>query len=126
MKIGTQIKHSAPRIRSHQATKTQLYLKPNVPLISTVKKVQKLLNNLPKNAPQVKYISVFAMSRAINNALSLACYLEEEQGLIVDILTGTVAVLDEFKQEEDEEEEESVMQKRLVTKIEVRVWRQDI
>lgn len=88
---------------------------------SNVKKFQNL------QYKRVKYITVKGMGKSIEKTLGILLNFQERYK--VDVLTGSVEVLDEFDMEEknsagDEEmvDDEKVYKKRMVSSIEGRIW----
>lgn len=73
---------------------------------------------------KVKYITVKGMGKTIETTLGLANKFQNEFNYKVDVLTGTVEVLDEFIPHEsnDIESDEPIFQKRNVSYIELRIW----
>ncbi|KAK6201520.1 Rpp20 subunit of nuclear RNase MRP and P-domain-containing protein [Scheffersomyces amazonensis] len=148
---GRHIKHS-PNVRIESAVEreTTFLVKSSTPFVSAVKKIQRSLDKFDKSMissnsrsrgktkyqngeyKKVNYIVVKGMGKTIEKALSLALYFDEELHYQVDIITSTVKVLDEFreqvpeeaKQEFDDGDEfnDSVYRKRSVSSIEVRIW----
>ncbi|RLV92012.1 Ribonucleases P/MRP protein subunit POP7 [Spathaspora sp. JA1] len=125
---GKHIKHT-PNIKPRTQTEqiSSFLIKSNTPYVSAIKKITKQLENFEKltgikkyqsQFKQVKYITVKGMGKCLEKTLSVGLYFQERYK--VDILTGTVEVLDEFQQED--EEDDSIYKKRLVSSVELRIW----
>lgn len=148
---GKHIKHSAnlKPLTETQASSTFL-IKSRTPYISSLKKITKTLDKFNKTKSNVKkyqneqfknvkYITVKGMNKTIEKVLSLALHFQDEN-YKVDILTGSVEVLDEFilpdatsndnsegEEEEDDDDDddennERIYKKRMVSSIEARIW----
>ncbi|KAK6465849.1 hypothetical protein DFJ63DRAFT_317041 [Scheffersomyces coipomensis] len=146
---GRHIKHTSNiRIQPVIERETTFLVKSSTPFISAVKKIQKLLDKFDKSLissnsrtraktkyqngeyKNINYIVVKGMGKTIEKTLSLGLHFDKELHYQVDIITGSVQVLDEFKEqneEQDEEEEgdefnDSIYKKRMVSNIELRIW----
>lgn len=68
------------------------------------------------------------MGKAIENTLSIALKFQDELNYKVDILTGSVEVLDEFQigtngdDSDNDYNDETLFKKRMVSYIETRIW----
>lgn len=131
----THIKHSAnTKIPLKIEETTTILIKSNTPYISALKRIKKTLQRfeqslLPQNKKyqgggfkSVKYISVKGLGKAIEKCLSLGLAFQDKIGYKIEVLTGTVEVLDEFKQDGSDSEEESEYRKRRTNSIEIRVY----
>ena len=148
---GKHIKHSAnlKPLTETQASSTFL-IKSRTPYISSLKKITKTLDKFNKTKSNVKkyqneqfknvkYITVKGMNKTIEKVLSLALHFQDKN-YKVDILTGSVEVLDEFilpdattndnsdggdeddDSDADDEDNERIYKKRMVSSIEARIW----
>ena len=159
---GKHIKHSP---QTKPLTETQFnstfHVKSSTPFISAVKRINKQLAKFTKlqgtqrkfqndQYKRVKYITVKGMGKTIEKTLKLAMHFQQ-LGYKVDIITGSVQVLDEFEkkvlapagidnedlrmgiegEEEDDDDErnsltdyETEYKKRMVSSVEARVWLQ--
>ncbi|CUM62834.1 uncharacterized protein PRCAT00000392001 [Priceomyces carsonii] len=134
---GRQIKH-APLVPIKLVVEheTQILIKTSTPYVAALKRIRKALDKFDKTSTsnkkycngeykKVKYISVKGMGRAIEKTLSIGLNFQDELGYRIDILTGSVEVLDEFEVDDEngeEEYEESVYKKRMVSFVEVRIF----
>lgn len=129
---GKHIKHS-PNV-SHQLMterETNFLVKSKTPYISAVKKINKILNkyngkstNKKYQAGQykkVKFVSIKGMGKAIEKTAALGLKYQQDGDYKVDIVTGSVEVLDELKPE-DSDEEDSTYSKRMVSYLEIKIW----
>ncbi|KAK6456695.1 Rpp20 subunit of nuclear RNase MRP and P-domain-containing protein [Scheffersomyces xylosifermentans] len=139
---GKHIKHSAnTKLVSVIERETTFLVKSKTPFISAVKQIQRSLDKFNKKInkkstnkyqggdyKKVKYIVVKGMGKAMEKTLSLGVHFEENYK--VDVFTGSVEVLDEFKinenasDSEDEDDEETIYKKRMVSYVELRIWLQ--
>lgn len=142
---GKLIKHSAnTNIRLVVEQETTFLMKSSTPFVSALKKINKIMDKFNKTLTKdtnkyqrgeykkLKYITVKGMGKSIENTLGIANRLQNDYHYKVDILTGTVEVLDEFaKSEESLTTGETnskggdpliTFQKRKVSTIELRVW----
>ena len=148
---GKHIKHSAnlKPLTETQASSTFL-IKSRTPYISSLKRITKTLDKFNKTKSNVKkyqneqfknvkYITVKGMNKTIEKVLSLALHFQDKN-YKVDILTGSVEVLDEFilpdattndnsdggdeddDSDADDEDNERIYKKRMVSSIEARIW----
>lgn len=128
------IKHSAnTKIALKIDETTSILIKSNTPYVSGLKRIKKTVDKfeqslLPQNRKyqgggfkSVKYISVKGMGKAIEKCLSLGLAFQDKFGYKIEVLTATVEVLDEFKQEGSDNEEESEYRKRRTSSIEIRI-----
>lgn len=105
---GKHIKHSP---QTKPLTETQFnstfHVKSSTPFISAVKRINKQLAKFTKlqgtqrkfqndQYKRVKYITVKGMGKTIEKTLKLAMHFQQ-LGYKVDIITGSVQVLDEFE-----------------------------
>ncbi|EMG48468.1 POP7 Ribonucleases P/MRP protein subunit POP7 [Candida maltosa Xu316] len=135
---GKHIKHSSNlKPFTETENKSIFLIKSSTPYISALKQITKLLNNFTKSKnvkkfqnesfKNVKYVTVKGMSKTIEKTLNLAIHFQDKN-YKVDILTGSVKVLDEFvptknvPEEEEDEDDDRIYQKRMVSSIEVRIW----
>lgn len=137
---GKHIKHSpntVPLLKiEHETT---FLVKSSTPYISALKRIQKILAKFDKSVlpnkkyqnveyKKVKYITVKGMGKAIENTLSIALKFQDELNYKVDILTGSVEVLDEFQigtngdDSDNDYNDETLFKKRMVSYIETRIW----
>ncbi|CAK9441049.1 uncharacterized protein LODBEIA_P49180 [Lodderomyces beijingensis] len=131
---GKHIKHS-PNVKLQTETQfaSAFYVKSSTPYISAIKKITKQLNKFSKTTgvkkynndqyKKIQYITVKGMGRTIERTLKIAMRFQDLD-YRVDILTGSVQVLDEFEidacaKDGDEERE---YRKRMVSSIEARIW----
>lgn len=120
---------------------TTFLVKSSSPFIAAVKRINKMLEKFSKasgskNAKfrggdyqKVKYVTVKGMGKSIEKTLSLGLKYQNELMHKVDIVTGGVEVLDEFKVKEEDEDDEmddgdrkSVYKNRMVSFVECRIW----
>ena len=129
----THIKHSPNNeIQTLVERETCYLVKSGTPFISAVKRIMQILSKFDKSQikhrrfqggeyKKVKYITAKGMGKAIEKALSIGIKFEELE-YKVEYLTGSVEVLDEYKEDSEEEEEGSIYEKRMVSYIEARIW----
>lgn len=137
---GRHIKHSpntVPLLKIEN--ETTFLVKSSTPYISALKRIQKILAKFDKSVlpnkkyqnvdyKKVKYITVKGMGKAIENTLSIALKFQDELNYKVDILTGSIEVLDEFligpngDDSDNEYNDENIFKKRMVSYIETRIW----
>ncbi|KAG5418770.1 hypothetical protein I9W82_003488 [Candida metapsilosis] len=149
---GKHIKHSpqTKRLTETQFNSTFL-VKSSTPFISAIKRINKQLAKFTKQQAgggtgqrkfqneqykKVKYLTAKGMGKSIEKTLKLAMHFQS-QGYKVDILTGSVQVLDEFEKKVvvhsdgdddyegvDREDLETEYKKRMVSSVEARIWLQ--
>lgn len=129
------IKHSPA---TSNLTKTELettfLVKSSTPYVAALKRINKILdkfNKVPGANPKyqrglyknVKYITVKGMGKAMEKTLSLALAYQALK-YKVDILTGTVEVLDEFQPQglDSEDEGAAEFRRRATSYVELRIW----
>ncbi|CCG23853.1 Pop7 protein [Candida orthopsilosis Co 90-125] len=142
---GKHIKHS-PQTRRLTETQynSKFLVKSSTPFISAIKQISKQLARFSKSQgtqrkfqndqyKKVKYITVKGMGKTIEKTLKLAMHFQS-LGYKVDILTGSVKVLDEFERKaivhsDDDGDEgigredcETEYRKRMVSSVEARIW----
>jgi ribonuclease P/MRP protein subunit POP7 len=117
------IRHNPQKAFKYSDLETTIHIKSNTPYISAVKRTLKLLKNLSKKQPKVKYITLLGMGAAIQKTLSVGLHFQEEEGAKVEVMTKSVEVLDEFEYED--EDNENSYSKRKVTAVEVHVYKTD-
>lgn len=120
MLIVTHIKHPPPRAASKKDAKTEIFLTPSTPIVSALKRVAKVMESLPKNAPKAKFISVRGLGKAMDRAIIVAIRLQQK-GKTVSFHTGTVTVVDEYESAIDPTSAPS-LKSRKVSSIEIRVY----
>lgn len=128
----THIKRSPNNeIKTLVERETCYLVKSGTPFVAAVKRIVLILAKFDKSQlkhrrfqggeyKKVKYITVKGMGKAMEKAISIALKFEELE-YKVDYLTGSVEVLDEYK-DDSEEDEDSVYQKRMVSYVEARIW----
>lgn len=84
--------------------------------VVAIKRVTKMLDRVKKKYPRVSYIKVKAMGRAIPTAMCVALHFKPDRK--VDILTGTVSVVDELRKSVAN----VVVQERKQSSVEVHVY----
>lgn len=139
---GKHIKHSPNyQVVLNIQRETTFLVKSSSPFISALKRINKMLEKFSKasgsrNAKfrggdyqKVKYITVKGMGKSIEKTLSLGLKFQKEFMYKVDIVTGGVEVLDEFKVKEEDEDDalddddrKSVFKNRMVSFVECRIW----
>lgn len=119
MSIASHIKHSSARSNSKKDFKTEIYLTPSTPIIAALKHVTKVIEDVPKNAPKAKYVSVRGLGKAIDRAVIVAVRLQQ-QGHTVSFHSGTVTVVDEYESNQDPTSS-AYLQSRKVKSMEIRV-----
>jgi ribonuclease P/MRP protein subunit POP7 len=112
---GKHIKHGPSSNFKYSDLQTTVHIHKKTPYISAVKRVDKMLRQLSDKQPRRTYITVLGMGAAIEKTINVGVHFQSI-GCQVDILTKTVEVLDEFENDDD-----SVLRKRKVSAIEVRV-----
>lgn len=112
------MKHS-PTESEKKDAKTEIYLTPSTPIISALKHVTKVIEDLPNIAPKAKYVTVRGLGKAKDRAVIVAVRLQQ-QGHLVSFHTGTVTVVDEFESNMDPESS-GYLQSRKVNSMEIRV-----
>mmetsp|Transcript_6910 Transcript_6910/g.8774 ORF Transcript_6910/g.8774 Transcript_6910/m.8774 type:complete len:158 (-) Transcript_6910:14-487(-) len=137
---GKHIKHSPntlPLLKSEH--ETTFLVKSSTPYISALKRIQKILAKFDKSVlpnrkyqnveyKKVKYVTVKGMGKAIENTLSIALKFQDELNYKVDILTGSIEVLDEFQVTSNDDDsdndynDDKIFKKRMVSYIEARIW----
>ncbi|CCE72572.1 Piso0_000156 [Millerozyma farinosa CBS 7064] len=152
--MGTDIKTNKQRIKgkhikhnpnteqlSKVSNETTFLVKSSTPFVSALKKIQKILDKFDKSISRskkyqggeykkIKYITVKGMGKCIDKTISLGLHFQEEKQHKVDILTGSIQVLDEFILENSEEESDDnaeyssnqIYKKRNVSYVEIRIW----
>lgn len=133
---GKHIKHSAnSTIPLNIDKETTFLVKTKTPYVSAVKQIQRILDKFNKKVnkkrkfqggeyKKLNYITVKGMGKAIEKTLSLGTHFQSNYP--VEVLTGSVEVLDEFRvneasDSEDEDEEKTLYQKRMVSYVELRI-----
>lgn len=141
------IKHAPLRPYVHTELDTTVYVKSTTPFMSAVKRIEKMLykfEEIPNKRGELvrrgnasgkcKFITVRGMGKSIDKVVNLGLHFKYEEKCTVDIFTKSVGVLDEFVKNEEEmeptkeekekevEEDESVLRKRNVGAIEVRIY----
>ncbi|SCU87237.1 LAME_0D09296g1_1 [Lachancea meyersii CBS 8951] len=123
------VKHPSVKVLSHKQIKTTIYLKSKTPYISALKRVTKFMTQLQRQGAE--YVTVLGMGKAVEKTLSIACHFQEEKGKKVVVLTQSVALLDEILADEnddenvediEDEDRETVLRKRTVSGVEVRIY----
>ncbi|WLF80212.1 hypothetical protein PVL30_003988 [Lodderomyces elongisporus] len=166
---GKNIRHTkhspVQKLQNETEFNSTILIKSSTPFISALKRIQKQLNKFSKSAAtstsskkyqndqykKLQYIKVRGMGKCLEKTLKLALKFQE-LNYRVDIVTGSIEVIDEFEklenedEEEDEEEEkmdvdvdvdvgketmqeddvfddeERIYRKRMVSTVEVRIW----
>ncbi|SCU84728.1 LADA_0D03444g1_1 [Lachancea dasiensis] len=122
-------KHPSVKLLSHKQIKTTIYIKSQTPFVSALKRVNKFLGRLQRHGAE--YVSIMGMGKAVEKTLSIACHYQEEKGKKVEVITQSIAVLDEVVKngdttEEpegiDDEDKETSLRKRTVTGVEIRIY----
>lgn len=141
------IKHAPLRPYVHTELDTTVYVKSSTPFMSAVKRIEKMMSKfeeIPNKKGNLirrgnvslkcKFITVRGMGKSIDKVVNLGLHFKFEEKCTVDIFTKSVGVLDEFvgketdKEEkedvpgEEEGEDDSVLRKRNVGAIEVRIY----
>lgn len=120
IELVRHIKHPAPRLakdRNNGAFDVHVTQRSNH--ISTIKRVQKRLHEIEKGKmKRITCVKTLAMGRLIKKALAVGLEFQNK-GHQVEILTGTVTVMDEFDENPDEEPK---IQPRKVSKVEVKIY----
>lgn len=132
---GKHIKHSANiNLQKNVEKETTFLVKSSTPFVSALKKINKMLDKFNKTVnkstnkyqggefKKVKYIVVKGMGKSIESTLGLAGIFQDQHDYKVDILTGSVEVLDEFVPEENKTLDDIIYKKRMVSSIELRIW----
>lgn len=136
---GKHTKHSPnTQIRLKIENETTFLVKSTTPYISALKRIQKILAKFDKSVlpnkkyqnmeyKKVNYITVKGMGKAIENTLSIALKFQDELNYKVDILTGSVDVLDEFNvnagdDSDNDYNDDTIFKKRMVSYVESRIW----
>lgn len=99
--------------------KTEIYLTPSTPIVSALKHVTKLVEEVPLTAPKTKYICVRGLGKAIDRAIIVAVRLQQ-QGHTVSFHSGTVTVVDEYESNMDPTSA-AYLQSRKVSSMEIRI-----
>ncbi|RCK59051.1 Ribonucleases P/MRP protein subunit POP7 [Candida viswanathii] len=148
---GKHIKHSANTKPFTETQASSVFLiKSTTPYVSSLKRITNALDKFNKTKSNikkyqneqfknVKYITVKGMSKTILKVLSLGIHFQEKN-YKVDILTGSVEVLDEFipgqsskdkegeadsssdEDDDDDDDDDRIYKKRMVSSIELRIW----
>ncbi|CCE61202.1 hypothetical protein TPHA_0A01180 [Tetrapisispora phaffii CBS 4417] len=118
---------------SHQKIHSTVYIKSTTPYVSGVKRINKFLENLDKQA--AIYVTVLGMGRAVEKTLSMALYFENTKHKRVEVYTRTVDLLDEVIDEsaeeststsdsdsDDDEHKVTTLKNRKITGIELRLY----
>ncbi|EGV65471.1 ribonuclease P subunit p20 family protein [Yamadazyma tenuis] len=138
---GKHIKHRANiHISSVVERETTFLVKSSTPFVSALKRIHKMLDKFNKTITtntrkyqggdykNVKFITVKGMGKTIETTLGIANKLQNEANYRVDVLTGSVEVLDEFAPPDSSDGppkgaiQETVFQKRMVSYVELHVW----
>lgn len=128
-KTNMKLVKKRPTIKtlSHKKIKTTIYIKTSTPYISGLKRIKKFLADVSKHG--AKYVTIMGMGKALEKTLALAAYFNEEKGHKIQIMTKTIKVIDEVKEEDDEidsnideEDEETILKKRTLSGVEVRIY----
>lgn len=125
------IKHSANVEHKLQTQRETTFLvKSATPFISAIKKLDRILTkyggkriNFKYQNGQyrnVKFVTVKGMGKAIEKTVSIGLHYKLQGDHKVDILTGSVEVLDELLP--TDEDDESTYKKRMVSYVEIRIW----
>ncbi|CCH40624.1 Ribonuclease P protein subunit p20 [Wickerhamomyces ciferrii] len=120
---GKHIRHAPSKQFKYSDLETSVHIKSSTPYISAIKRINKLLNKLPKSQPKFKEITVLGMGATIEKTLSIGVYFQKDQGLKVDILTKSVDVLDEF--DDEDLDHDTIYKKRKVTAVELRIHKEE-
>lgn len=160
---GKNIRHTkhspVQKLQNETEFNLTILIKSLTPFISALKRIQKQLNKFSKSAAtstsskkyqndqykKLQYIKVRGMGKCLEKTLKLALKFQE-LNYRVDIVTGSIEVIDEFEKLENEEEtkmdvdvdvdvgketmqeddvfddEERIYCKRMVSTVEVRIW----
>ncbi|KAI5965559.1 uncharacterized protein KGF55_000921 [Candida pseudojiufengensis] len=164
-KEGKHIKHSPNiNIQSETQFNSTFLVKSSTPYVSALKKIDKILTKFNKsknqhqnsnsssnkkfqneNYKKLKYITVKGMGKTIEKTLKIAMNFKFELNYKVDIITGSIQVLDEFEKKsepmsieeknaiafsianedddkDNDDEPEREYQKRMVSYVEARIW----
>lgn len=116
---GKLIRHNPSKQFKYSDLETTIHIKASTPYVSAIKRIQKLLINLPKKQPKVQYITVLGMGAAIEKTMSVGVFFQKDEGAQVDTFTKTVEVLDEF--DDEDLDHETVYRKRKVTAVELHI-----
>lgn len=139
------IKHAPLRPYIHTELDSTVYVKSNTPFISAIKRIEKMISRFDeipnKRGEMVRkgniskkcnHITVKGMGKSIDKVVNIGLHFKFEEKFTVDIFTKSVGVLDEFVDKEvnkgddynsdDDEDEESVLRKRNVGAVEVRIY----
>jgi ribonuclease P/MRP protein subunit POP7 len=114
------IKHPPVKTLREVTTPGTIYISKRTPFVSALKRVTKQLDVLTKKQANRKYVRVIALGRSMDLALSIGTEFQS-QGRRVDVVTGTELATDEI--DDSGGMEEPKMQRRSVSKVEVRIYK---
>ncbi|KAH3688115.1 hypothetical protein WICPIJ_000886 [Wickerhamomyces pijperi] len=118
---GKIIKHAPSKQFKYTDSETILNIQSKTPFISAVKRITKLLKDLPKRQPKYTYIIVKGSGRALERTLSIGIHFRDVERNKVEIFTKTLEVLDEI--DAGDEDEDTVLKKRKVPSVELHIYR---
>ncbi|KAG5358435.1 Ribonucleases P/MRP protein subunit POP7 [Yarrowia sp. B02] len=128
---GTIVKH-APIKLVGKTSQDCFYVSSKMPFVSALKKVTKLLKP-SRQQPNRQFVRMMGMGKCVDKTLSLGLRFQQE-GYRVGIYTGETTLFDEIKVhseekmdlDESDSDEEIVKQQRVISTIEVRVYRREV
>lgn len=114
-------------------------MKAKTPYISAIKRIDGLLSKFDRSSvdhkkyqrgeyKNIKYLRIKGMGAAIPKTTLLALHYKEKKLYKVDLFTGTVEVVDEFKSasefktKDGDSDEESTFRTRNASYVEIRIW----
>lgn len=115
------IRHNPPKRFKFSDLETTIHIKSSTPYISAIKRVSKLLKNLPQKQPKARYVTIMGMGAAIEQTVAVGLHFQENEGCKIDVLTKSVEVLDEF--DDGNEDNETIYRKRKVTAVEIHIFK---
>lgn len=135
------IKHAPLRPYVHTELDTTVYVKSKTPFVSAVKRIEKMISKfdmIPNKrgkfvrkgniSGSCNYIVVKGMGKSIGKAINIGLHFKFQENFCVDIFTKTVGVLDELVDQdddgasEDSGRQDTVLQKRNVGAVEIRIY----
>ncbi|KAF3990030.1 hypothetical protein FT663_02309 [Candidozyma haemuli var. vulneris] len=133
------IKHNPDtKLRSKTALDTTFLVKSTTPYMGAIKRIDRMLEKFDTTGvnhkkyqsgeyKKVRFVTVKAMGKAINTAISVGLHYQTKKSYKVDVKTGTVEVLDEIRQAsehstKDSDDEESTYKKRSASYVDIKIW----
>lgn len=119
--VGKITKHAPAKQFKYSDSDSLLNIQSKTPFVSAVKRVSKLLKELPKKQPKYDYIIVRGSGKAVEKTVSVSLHFKEVERNRVEIFTKTLEVLDEI--DNGDEDQDTVLKKRKIPAVEIHIYK---